>query len=540
MKQLFTTIPLFLALMLNLNAQSYRLVKDLVPGTASGWREGSHMLDSMGTKALFSLRDAQNLNSVWISDGTEAGTLSLITLNTGESVKDVLSWKGQKIIVSTNESGVNRIWFTNGKKPGTAVFTTTYRYMVGPVLLDSTLYFGASELNGSTTSLFRLNLGGRKVTKAFDFGFYGLEDITVAQNKLMMLANPTGVTALWLMSSDGTLAGTKRIYEIKTEFSLSNLFQLTAVGSKVFFYISPPSSSNPAHWYVSDGTTAGTKQIVAVRSNYNDFKKLKSLVVWNDKFYFPAVELGGYENDERYYVSDGTSAGTFKLEGEKEYQEPSSPRILNGKLYFHAYAPPYISDLFVTDGTAKGTTRPLDLAKLGGGFSFSGGQYVLFGDSIYMNAFRSETGWELWRTNGTTAGTVPIEWKKGPAEADPGSLLAVKDKLFLTINDPQIGQELWVYEPKSTITSTREIGITRDLLAFSPNPVQDQLQVRSLRADLGDGVLRMYNLHGQLILQQTLRAQESRTFPLSGLPTGVYILSLRQGDWLQVEKLVVK
>ncbi|WP_421795939.1 T9SS type A sorting domain-containing protein [Haliscomenobacter sp.] len=539
MRQLFTTTLLFLALMLNLNAQSYRLVKDFAPGTTGGWREGSTMMDSMGNKALFSLVDAQKLNNIWVSDGTDAGTLPLVTLANGERVKDIFTWKGKKAIVTINESGSGRFWLSDGTKAGTLAITSAYSYLVGPVLLDSVMYFAAEESGSFYASFFRLNLGSRKVTKVFELGFYGLKDIVVAGNKLMMIANPSGVSSLWLMSSDGSAANTKRVYEIGTDFSLSNPFQLTAMGNKVFFYLST-SFFDPAYWYVSDGTAAGTKQVAKVDDNNNDFKKLKSLVVWNNKFYFPAVDLGGFSNTERYYVSDGTSAGTFKLEGEKAYQEPSSPRILKDKLYFHAFSPSYISDLFVTDGTPKGTTRPLDLSKLGGGLSFSGGQYAVFGDSIYLNAYRDETGWELWRTNGTTAGTVPVEWKKGPTEADPGNFLVVKDKLFLTINDPQTGRELWVYTPKSKLTPTQEIRSARDLLSFSPNPAQDQLQIHSLNADLGDGTLRIHNLFGQLILQQPLRALESRSIQLGNLPAGVYTLSLQQGDWMQVEKLVVE
>lgn len=539
MKQTFTSLILFLFSTVILSAQGYQLVKDFAPGTSSGWRDGSRMLDSMGSKALFMLRDAQNTNSIWISDGTEAGTFSLANLANGESVQSVHTWKGRKVILVRNAAGAGRFWLSDGSKAGTVAITGFYSEFVGPVLLDSLVYFGAKETAASSnTSLLRLALGSRKVSRILNFGFFGVRDLVGVNNKLMMIANPSGVTSLWLMSSDGTLAGTKNVFDFGAEFSQSIPMQMTAMGDKVFFYLGK-SFSAPFHWYVSDGTNAGTKQLIAVKDNTKDFRSLKSLIVWNNKFYFPAVQVNGFDNTERYYSSDGTPAGTIKLEGLRSYQEPSAPRVLKGKLFFHAFSPSYISDLFASDGTAAGTTRPLDLDKLGGGLSFSGGQYVVLGDSLYLNAYRDETGWELWRSNGTTAGTVPIEWKAGKAEANPGHLLGTKDRIFMTIDDPALGKELWVYRPKALLTATRDFRAAKDLLSFSPNPAQGQVQVRSLRADAGDGALSIHNLLGQVVYQQTLRAQESKSIPLTGLSKGVYTLSLQQGEWLQVEKLMI-
>ncbi|GMU07858.1 ELWxxDGT repeat protein [Corallococcus caeni] len=75
--------------------------------------------------------------------------------------------------------------------------------------------------------------------------------------------------------------------------------------------------------------------------------------------------------------------------------------------------------------------------------------------TLYFSADPYQGPAALWRSDGTTAGTVPF--KVFPVEGltfrDFGSFTAVGSRLFFTMNDPVVGSELWVTD--GTAVGTR-------------------------------------------------------------------------------------
>src|SRR3954470_8689871 len=74
----------------------------------------------------------------------------------------------------------------------------------------------------------------------------------------------------------------------------------------------------------------------------------------------------------------------------------------------------------------------------------SPGQFVQVGPTVFFSARDSEHGRELWKTDGTAAGTVIV---KDIDPGDPGSypeyLTAFKGALFFAAGDGEHGTELW-------------------------------------------------------------------------------------------------
>jgi ELWxxDGT repeat protein len=66
------------------------------------------------------------------------------------------------------------------------------------------------------------------------------------------------------------------------------------------------------------------------------------------------------------------------------------------------------------------------------------------GDALYFTAFRPDTGRELWRSDGTDAGTGLVrEIVAGPEDGSPDSLTAVNGTLFFTASVAEHGFEVW-------------------------------------------------------------------------------------------------
>jgi len=72
-------------------------------------------------------------------------------------------------------------------------------------------------------------------------------------------------------------------------------------------------------------------------------------------------------------------------------------------------------------------------------------ELTALGNAVIFTASGGATGRELWRSDGTTAGTYRVmDIRPGSKSSNPRGLTKVGDKVFFTADDGQHGQELWV------------------------------------------------------------------------------------------------
>ncbi|HVK13275.1 MAG TPA: ELWxxDGT repeat protein [Gemmataceae bacterium] len=119
---------------------------------------------------------------------------------------------------------------------------------------------------------------------------------------------------------------------------------------------------------------------------------------------------------------------------------------LGGTVYFAAQGPTG-DELWRTDGTAAGTRNVADIVP-GGTFAPNGSQprnLTAVGNTLFFTATDSPTGTELWKSNGTTTGTVRVkDIRLGNSSSSPTMLTAVGDVLYFVATDATRGTELWV------------------------------------------------------------------------------------------------
>lgn len=90
-----------------------------------------------------------------------------------------------------------------------------------------------------------------------------------------------------------------------------------------------------------------------------------------------------------------------------------------------------------------------------------------------------------------------------------------------------------------TATSTRERPVTGDL-RFFPNPASDELWIIRPEPAGSQGMIRIYNLQGQLLMQQPAdRTTERLRIDISGLTDGLYVISLQTEGWVRTGKVIV-
>jgi ELWxxDGT repeat protein len=222
----------------------------------------------------------------------------------------------------------------------------------------------------------------------------------VVGNRLFFTAqDPLGMN-LW--SSDGTTAGTQRVWQNTLG---GNFFNLRAVGRRLLFDL----GSSPGPLLVSDGTAAGTTTIGIVGQNH------EKVAVGNRLFF--AGEPNGAGTGLELCVTDGATITLVK--DVRPGSASSNPYALcafgNGVLFVaddgvHGY------ELWRSDGTTAGTQLVVDLLPGpasgcprydGGGNAYQGFVCAPAGAARALFAgTNGASGMELWRTDGTAAGTV--------------------------------------------------------------------------------------------------------------------------------------
>ena len=121
---------------------------------------------------------------------------------------------------------------------------------------------------------------------------------------------------------------------------------------------------------------------------------------------------------------------------------PDELTNVNGALYFEATDGVHGQQLWKSDGTAAGTLMVKDI-NLGSGNSIPAG-LTNFNGTLYFSADDGAHGRELWKSDGTAAGTVMVkDIDPGPIESLPGELTNVNGTLYFAADDGAHGFELW-------------------------------------------------------------------------------------------------
>jgi ELWxxDGT repeat protein len=222
----------------------------------------------------------------------------------------------------------------------------------------------------------------------------------VTFNGRLFFSADNGVSGTELWVSDGTAAGTGLVKDINPGSGSSEPDYLTVVGSRIFF---SANNGSGAKLWVTDGTSAGTVQVR--NANGGAASSPRFLQAAGNLCYYAATEAAtGMEP----WVSDGTAAGTRLLVDLWPGPNSSAPNYftdVNGTVFFAAE-----SSVTTGSGRKKQTVS---------------------------------TGVELWKTNGTTAGTVLVkDIVPGSNHSLPRNLFAHNGVLYFSAHTPTAGNEL--------------------------------------------------------------------------------------------------
>lgn len=256
-----------------------------------------------------------------------------------------------------------------------------------------------------------------------------------------------GINGIELWKTDGTPEGTVMIKDIRPGSSGSGVINITDLNGTIYF--EGYDGVNGWELWKTDGTEAGTIMIKNINPSGDGLSGQGEEFMYMNGFVYFYGNNG--VNGLELWKTDGTAAGTVMVKDITSGSNGSSGGgfqkrlVINNTLYFVADNGVNGAELWKTDGSVVGTALVKDIfpgsetSNINRLFNLGGGLYFTANDGVH--------GMELWKSDGTAAGTVIVkDIFPGPASGSPpsGTGMAVANGfIIMTANDGSNGVELW-------------------------------------------------------------------------------------------------
>lgn len=309
------------------------------------------------------------------------------------------------------------------------------------------------------------------------------ESLTAVGSTLYFTAED-GVTGRQLWKTDGTAAGTQIVKRIATQ-PAGWPTALTRVGSMLYFSVD--DGVRGRELWKSDGTAAGTRLVKDINPGAGESRP-RGLTAAGSTLYF--ISDSGTSR-AGLWKTDGTAAGTTLVRAFGQYTTLLRGHTIGPTLFvdrirdlvpfgsgicFAARDDASGFELWTSDGTAAGTRLVRDIAP--GVQESSPSGFKPLGSTLFFVAGDGVNGRNLWRTDGTAAGTMLVkDVTPGVSDAGPTELTVSGSSLFFVADGPSQGgtrsTQVWRSDgteagtkPVSTFTSAITAWNARFLTPF--------------------------------------------------------------------------
>lgn len=403
----------------NGTAEGTELTEDIVPGVANSY---PFELTLVGDRLFFVAGDPDRSvgrgRELWVSSGDGVSLVKDIMPGGKSSNPMLLAELGGDLYYMAQQYGEGldaswEVWRSDGSSSGTAPLSATIPELAGAT------YNGKAYARGYGDS----------------YVFFGV---------------PGSGPSLWLFSEEESAFA--KVSDVLLQNEVVPPPQLLVrLGDEILF--SAFREGIGTELWKTDGTPTGTELVKDIYPGPESGGAYYG-VAFGDFAYFQAETFDGTSGIGReLWKTDGTEAGTVLVKDINVGSDSSEPRellVFGDAVYFSAESEGIGRELWKTDGSAEGTVLVKDLNLGAGGSEFR--YFAVLADKLYFTAAGFDgavsTGTELWNTDGTSAGTVLVrDIYQGEGDSTPRHLTVVGDTLFFSATGfdgvETTGVELW-------------------------------------------------------------------------------------------------
>ncbi|MBD3881757.1 hypothetical protein IFO70_08330 [Phormidium tenue FACHB-886] len=405
---------------------------------------------AVGNFAYFSASD-ENGSALWRTDGTLDGTKKIRNFSSITSEKFAVVGSGAAAnVYFVADDGVtgSELWTTDGTTARqVADFQTNGTASSDPkqlMALGDRLYFTAKTANQITNLYRTANSAGTAV------------ELVARASEIV--TNP-----------DGTASAAPVVANLSTTEMIAD----NATGTLYF--------TGRLQIGAGAGATSSGNELLSVTNNNvfgltdfqpgSDSSSLRNLTLIGNKLFATAfvggsfdprlIRVDGFGTSPNYTIVQ-QGADTLTVDGKLQYTLTA-----NGTLYFTAANASQGKEIFKLDnaltvvgtGTGAGKTVDATLLKdvqLGTSVGSEPFNLLSIGNEIYFFADDGEAGRELWKSDGTDAGTVLVRNNGGSPRgsiADNASMVLFQNTLYFAADNEVDGRQVWTYDPAAPANS---------------------------------------------------------------------------------------
>ncbi len=432
------------------------------------------LLAANGTTALFTAKDGVHGRELWITDGTRAGTRMLVDSipgpDPGEFGGAVALPNGRFVVMASSPATGLEPHVYDPANPGLRLLADLTPGAEGSeptsvVLWQGEAWFAARSpalgmefwhTNGTVAG----TLPGQELIAGPDSTEIDPDRIAVAGGKLYFLAgSPVGgflAYFLWVKPARNTPAFSLRPHQFSLRYPRGRL--AVDVGGKLLF-TGEDLTSGIEPW-ITDGTVAGTQLLADLAPGLEDsYQQLLACDGQRAWFLGETNALG-----RELYVTDGTPAGTRLVADlnpgiHDALSYGSRGAILpGGDLLFGAFGGSAEGmELWRSDGTPAGTRLAADLVP--GTFGSEPAEMLTLGANAYFRARSSDWRFALWRYDAASGATVQLTSStRAGSNLGMRPLTALGSDLLFAGEDERFG-----LEPSRTDGTPGGTGLVRDI-----------------------------------------------------------------------------
>lgn len=363
------------------------------------------------------------------------------------------------------------LWRTDGSVSGTMQVADINPGLAGSnpanfKEFNGYLYFTADIFGTTGAELYRTDGITTELFKEFRPGAEGgLENTShpfVILNDKMYFFARENADGYDLWRTDGTIDGTEKVVNLDISSSPSTGYFLDLNG-ELFFVMRYASDTIGYELYKYNEATNTVSLIKDINTSIYDSLHISYLTKYDDKIFFSAYN----GSQQKLYVTDGTSSGTYAVENTipLDYNSPKKLHIYNNELYFVATVTGVGTDLYKCKKNI-GNQYEIELVydfNAGGNNNLIPFTNVLVDDEDIFTEFNNELyfaareqsapnsgeNYQIYKTNGTD---TQIAFAMDETVAGPNQqvyyITVFEGKLFFIMKGLGMPQtQLWVANP---------------------------------------------------------------------------------------------